>query len=118
MSIKLKTIFLKNWIQVDIYKEYYYFSVPAYGTVLKLYKEDIFEFLKEPKDNFVYEKSHGNCIIDDDRNAIVKYLIKELGIKKYKTVSRCIVYSKKDKLRYNLNLFSINELYEYLNKIK
>ena len=116
MSIKLKTILLKNRIYIDIYQEYYYFTVPRYCMELKLYKKDILEFLRNPINNFVYKKSHGNCIDNDDRNIIVEYLIKKIGFKRYKTVSRCILYSKKDTLKYNLNLFSTDELYKYFDK--
>ena len=117
MNTKLKTILLNGTkLYVKIYKEYYYFAAPFYGMELKLYKKDIFEFLKEPKDNFVFRESHGNCIDDSDRKIIIKFLNKQLGIKKYKTISRCLIYSNKYSLKNNLNLFSINELYEYLNK--
>ena len=117
MNTRLKKIFL-NGIRlcVDIYKEYYYFYAPFYGMELKLYKKDVFEFLKEPRDNFKFRESYGNCIDNIDMKIIIKFLTKQFKIKKYKTISRCLIYSNKDNLKNNLNLFSINELYEYLNK--
>ena len=119
MNTKLKIISLNGRrLYVDIYKEYYYFAAPCYGMELKLYKKDVFEFLKKPKDNFVFRESYGNCIDSSDMKIIIKFLMKQVRIKKYKTISRCLIYSNKYNLKNNLNLFSINELYEYLNKIK
>lgn len=115
MKIKPKTIYLNGTkLYVNEYTEYYFFEAPRYGMELKLYKEDILKFIKNPIDNFEFRKSSGNRIREYDRDVIVKFLRKKLGFKKYKTISRCLAYSKKDKLIYNLNLFSIKELYEYL----
>lgn len=117
MWIKLKTTLLnKGRVYVDAYEEYYYFTAPRYGMHLKLDKEDVLEFLKDPKDNFYFRNSYGNCINYEDKKAIVKYLRKQCNLKRYKTVSRCILYSKKDELKNSLELFTTKELYEYINK--
>ena len=116
MNTKLRTILLNNKLYIDIYKEYYYFTIPKYAMELKLYKKDVLEFLKNPINNFKYRNSYGNCMNSCDRNIIIKFLMEQKGLKKYKTISRCILYSKKNKLRDNLNLFTTNELYKYFKK--